>query len=390
MDIGTIVTQVTLGIDQLYRRQAGGDSFMDKEGLVPVILTNLPPYRFQTWDEADAMLLDLENENLSYMASLRRDYIGEMIDSLRTLVATFRGDQLDYLTRVRRCLRVSPAAVSDDIIQVYTREIDENLHALGYGEGELAERVERWESDSQVPVDKVLPTLKQLLEIARERTQDRFFRLPEVMLEPVAIHRVPFSAYCDYPGHRLLLNVDYPYTLPGLKHLACHEGFPGHAVHLAVREIKTRNGEMPTDGALVVTNSASSPIFEGIGENGIYFLDWIDGPADELGMALTRMRSAARINAALMIHAQGKSVEQARDYLVHNAFLKPSQAESRLGFLTHKLRAPFIFAYWQGDMAVSKVWARVTPPQRPEFFHYLYDHMHTPTTLKAYWNPARV
>jgi hypothetical protein len=390
MDLGAELTQVTLGIDLLYRRQAGGDSFMDKEGLVPVILTDLPPRNFQTWNGADAALQDLEKEIRSHDAGLRRDYVSEMIDSLRTLVATFRGDRLSYSERVQRCLRVSPAAVSDEIMQDYRRNIDENLRALGYVKGDLAERVERWEGDSQVPADKVLPTLKQLLQIARERTQDRLFPLTDVMLGPVAIHDVPFSAYCDYPGRQLLLNMDYPYTMPGLKHLACHEGYPGHVVHLAVREAKTRNGEMPMDGALVVTNSASSPIFEGIAENGIYFLDWIEGPADELGMALIRLRSAARVNAALMIHSQGKSIEEARDYLVRSCFLNLRQAESRLGFLTHKLRAPFIFAYWQGDLAVASVWTKVTLAQKKEFFHYLYDYMHTPTTLATYWHPVLV
>src|SRR4029077_11874976 len=102
--------------------------------------------------------------------------------------------------------------------------------------------------------------------------------------------------YCDYLGRELRLNLDYGYTLPALKHLACHEGFPGHYVHLAIREHRTRDGLMPLDGALVVTSSASSPLFEGIAENGIFSLDWIEGPADELGMTLNRLRAAARIN----------------------------------------------------------------------------------------------
>ena len=37
---------------------------------------------------------------------------------------------------------------------------------------------------------------------------------------------------------------------------------------------------MPADAPLVLVNSATSAIFEGIGENGIYFLDWVEGPAD--------------------------------------------------------------------------------------------------------------
>ena len=33
---------------------------------------------------------------------------------------------------------------------------------------------------------------------------------------------------------------------------------------------------MPLDGAQVVTSSASSALFEGIADNGLYFLDWVE------------------------------------------------------------------------------------------------------------------
>ena len=142
---------------------------------------------------------------------------------------------------------------------------------------------------------------------------------------------------------------------------------------------------MPADAPLVMVNSASSAIFEGIGENGIYFLDWVEGPEDRLCMALNRLRSAARCNAALMIHRDGAPLGQARAYLADTCYAGPAWVESRLAFLTHKLRAPFIFAYWCGDVAVDRVWQTVLPDQRPAFFRYLYHHMHTPTTLQAHW-----
>ncbi len=211
------------------------------------------------------------------------------------------------------------------------------------------------------------------------------FPVPEGMLEPVGVHRVPFAAYCDYPGRRLILNLDYGYTLPALKHLACHEGFPGHFVHMALREALTSSGEMPLDGALVVTSSASSPLFEGIAETGIQFLDWIEGPTDRLAIALNRLRSAARINAAWKIHAENASEQAAVAYLMSTCLQSRAWAESRLAFLTHPLRAPFIFAYWYGEQAVEQVWQRVEPARRREFWHFLYSNMHTPSTLDAYW-----
>lgn len=380
------LTQATLGMDQLYRAQKGGGGVLDREGLVPVILTDLPATKFATWDEADANLLDLAKQVSSVGDAVRRDYLIEMVESLRGLVATFRGDAQSYLERVERCLRVSAQPVSPEMLDHYRVEIDRLLRQLGRAQGTLAERVPRWESDSQVPRDQVEDVLRELLAEARKRTQEKMFLLPDIPFEPVGVSGVPFSAYCDYVGRQLRVNVDMRYTRSALKHLACHEGYPGHLVHLAVREERTKSGTMPMDAALVVTNSASSAIFEGIGENGVYFLDWIEGAEDELAMTLNRLRSGARMNAALMIHHEGKPLEQVKAYLQETCFATPAWVESRVAFLTHSLRAPFIFAYWCGDMGVEQVWRRVKPNQRQTFFQHLYYRMHTTVTLDKYWS----
>lgn len=385
MDIGFELTRVTLGIDQLYRRQNEGNGVLDREGLVPVILTDVDRTRLKSWDDADAALNELETQLPSANDEMRRAYLGEMVDSLRALIVTFRGEGLSYAERVRRCLRVPGEPVSDEILESYRATISRCLGQLGYNGSDLTRELMRWEQDFRVHDTEVLPTLKGLLEEASARTRAKMFDFPEGMIEPVGVRGVPFAAYCDYLGRELRLNLDYGYTRPALKHLACHEGSPGHYVHLAVREEKTRNGTMPLDAALVVTSSASSPLFEGIAENGIYFLDWIDDAHDELGLTLSRLRSAARINAAWMIHAEGQPREQVVDFLMTSCLESREWAESRIAFLVHPLRAPFIFAYWYGDMAVARVWERVTPERRGDFWHYLYDHTHTPDTLNHYW-----
>lgn len=385
MHIGTELTRVTVGIDQLYRRQNEGNGVLDREGLAPVILTDAAPVSLNDWGEADAALEELERQLPNVADEMRRAYLAEMLDSLRALVLTFRGARLSYAERLRRCLRVPAQPVSDEILANYGETIARCLRELGYAGGDIRGELERWEQEKRVPDEKVLPTLKELLQQASERTQVKMFSFPEGMLEPVGVRGVPFAAYCDYPGRELRLNLDYGYTRPALKHLACHEGFPGHYVHLAVREQKTRDGQMPLDAALVVTSSASSPLFEGIAENGIYFLDWIEGAEDELGMTVSRLRSAARINAAWMIHAEARPHDEVIEYLTTTCLESRAWAESRLAFLTHALRAPFIFAYWYGDMAVARVWERVRASRRGEFWHYLYDNMHTPNTLDSFW-----
>jgi hypothetical protein len=386
MDIGTELVRVTLGIDQLYRAQNTDKGVLDREGLVPVNLTAVKPACLAHWDNADTEINALERQALTEQDHARRAYLWEMLDSLRALVMTFRGMQLTYAERVARCLRVPGQPVPAETLEHYRETIAQCLHELGYNGANLAAEVVRWENEQRVPDEQVLPLLSEMLHQASIRTRAKMLAFPEGMLEPVGVRAVPFAAYCDYRDRKLHLNLDHGYTRPALKHLACHEGFPGHYVHLAVREEKTRNGEMPLDAALVVTSSASSAFFEGIAENGIYFLDWVEGADDVLGMTLNRLRAAARINAAWMIHAEARPRAEVIEFLMTSCMESRAWAESRLAFLTHPLRAPFIFAYWYGDMAVAQLWARVTPERRVEFWHYLYEKMHTPTTLTTFWN----
>ncbi|MGO4836374.1 hypothetical protein AB4144_29435, partial [Rhizobiaceae sp. 2RAB30] len=156
-------------------------------------------------------------------------------------------------------------------------------------------------------------------------------------------------------------------------------------VHLALRERHVAESKMPLDAAQVVTSSASSALFEGIADNGVFFLDWIDGPEDELGVALQRLRSALRCNAAWMMHGEGKGLDEIVPIIAAGGFQDEITVRSRLAFLGHDLRAPFVYAYWCGDIAVNEVWKTVPSERRGDFWHYLYANMHTPTTLRRHW-----
>jgi hypothetical protein len=391
VDLGTELAQGMLGVDRLYRTSAGGDGILDREGLVAFPPPAPEPADYADWRQADAALAALQARLPEIGQALRRDFVAEMLDALRAMVAGFSGQNLDYTERVERCLRTPARPAAPGVMDGYRQTIDQCLAELGFTAGNQAERVAAWENRNRVPPEEVPGVLNDLLREAAVRTADLVLPLPvpDLSMTAVGLHDQPFSAYCDSPNRQLKVNLDYVYTRPALKHLACHEAFPGHLLHINVREQRTFAGLMPADAPLVMVNSASSAIFEGIGENGIYFLNWIDGPADRLAMSLNRLRSAARCNAALMIHRDGASLDQVRAYLAATCYATPAWVESRLAFLTHRLRAPFIFAYWYGDLAVERVWRTVTPAERPAFFRYLYHHMHTPTTLQPFWAEFR-
>jgi hypothetical protein len=387
IDLGTELAQAMLGMDRLYRGGETGDGILDREGLVAFPPAQPEPASYADWQAADAALAALESRLPEIDEPLRRDFVAEMLFSLRAAVAGFGGTRLSYAETVECCLRTPARGASPQDMQGYRVTIGDCLKELGFDKGRLGERVTQWETTNRVPPADVPDVLNELLREGAKRTAERVLPLPtaDLAMTAVGLHDQPFSAYCDSPHRQLKVNLDYVYTRAALKHLACHEAFPGHLLHITLREQRTQAGLMPADAPLVMVNSASSAIFEGIGENGIYFLDWVDGPEDRLAMALNRLRSAARCNAALMIHRDGAPLDYARAYLTETCYAGPAWVESRLAFLTHKLRAPFIFAYWCGDMAVDRVWQTVQPDQRPAFFRYLYHNMHTPTTLYAHW-----
>ena len=386
MKLGKELAELTAGIDQLYRRTPRSDGFLDKEGLIPVAVAAVTPMPLADYDAAIAALNALQARLDSEAESpLRRDYLDEMIDSLLTLVATFQEQDVPFAERVRRQIRVDTQLVGNDVLEGYRRIIRDKLNEMGFSGGPLAEDLARWEQSVLVPRDQVLETMRTLTLEARNRVSATMYPMADQWMEPEGVTAAPYSAYCDYPSRKVLMNLDFPYTRFALKHLATHEVFPGHLVHLALREKYVAEGRMPLDGAQVVTSSASSALFEGIADNGMFFLDWIEGPEDELGVALQRLRGALRCNAAWMMHAQGMSLDEIVPIVADGGFQDPVTARSRLAFLGHKLRAPFVYAYWCGDMAVHDVWTRVAPEERGAFWAYLYGNMHTPGTLARYW-----
>ncbi len=256
-------------------------------------------------------------------------------------------------------MRVDTQMVDAHVLNGYRAIIQDQLNTLGYGGADVATDVRRWEADNRVASESLLDTMRAYLAEARVRTAVMFDGLEQEWLEPAEIRDVPFSAYCDFPGRKLLLNLDSPYTSFALKHLACHEAFPGHLVHLHRRERLVATGAMPVDGAQVVTSSASSALFEGIADNGLYFFNWAESPGDELAIALRRLRGALRCNAAWLLHAEGRNVDEVAQATAEGGYEEPERAAARLAFVRHGLRAPFVYAYWCGDMAVNEVWQRV-------------------------------
>ncbi|MDQ0133786.1 hypothetical protein J2T08_001704 [Neorhizobium galegae] len=394
MELGRELAAISAGLDLLYRSRNRNAGILDAEGLIPVAVAEVVPQRFNSYEEAEAALLSLRDRLGQAETALRGDWLDEMSDSLLALIATFRGDPITFAERLERQIRVDVRDIPDEAITGYHKGIREALDELGFRGGSLLEDFGRWEEHARIPEDKVLDVLADFQRKARARcgalaTALNAYWLDDEWIKPVARRDVPYSAYCDFPGRQVLLNVGFPYTAFSLKHLAVHEAFPGHLVHLKLRERRVMEGLMPLDAAQVVTSSASSALFEGIADNGLQFLDWIETPEDHLGQHLQRLRSALRCRAAWKVLGEGQSLDEVVPGIAAASLQSSYVTRSRLAFLHHDLRAPFVYAYWCGEMAVDQVWSRTAIEERGTFWAYLYGNMHTPKTLPTHWNSRR-
>lgn len=384
MNIGQDLAEITAGIDILYRGGIGKDGFLNREGLIPVAVAEVTPRPLRGWSEVqDALAAIAERAAAEAEDAQRAGWLTEMTGSLASLSRLLAGETQSFQTRLREQLCVETTVIGEDILDGYRADLRGALDEMGYRSGDLTTDVAAWEDATTVPPGEVISTLAAIQRQAQARSQALVFDIGGDWITPVGVADKPFNAYCDYPGRELLLNLGYRYTQFDLKHLATHEAFPGHLVHLSRRESQVAAGRMPLEGAQVVTSTASSPLFEGIADNGIDLLGWIEAPQDVAGIALQRLRSALRCNASWMIFAEGKSAEAAADAVAGPSFQTIVTMRHRLALVSHELRAPFLYAYWCGDDAVHRFLEQTRDWPRARVVAELYDRMHTPTTLMA-------
>lgn len=373
------VTDMLLGVDSLIR-VTGGES---DDGLVVVNMDpERVPARYDSFEAADAAIEELRRRASALPEADRRRYYDQLCTSTRTLLAWRRGT-VPFAEQLAGFLHVPAESVSDGELEALRTQMHALLGEMGY-DGDLAARAAAWEARNRVPADEVQETLTALLDEAWDRTVDEI-AIPASKDDGMRVSTVtgvPFNARCDYLHRTVELNVEPILTRPSLKHLAVHEGYPGHYVQFKLRETWYREGRAPADGLLSIVNSASSSPFEGIADNGMHVIDWIASEDDRLSALLSRYRSGLGAAAAWRLHALGWSVDAVTDWLRARALIGgEGWAANRMRFIGAPQRAALIWSYWWGEQTVYPVWARQPREARGEFLEYLYGRMHSLQTV---------
>lgn len=375
------LTSALLGVDALYRAETS-----DQDALVVVNMsTTHQPAPYESYADAVTQFTDLQRRAGALPEPDRQRYYAQACHSTLAFIHWRRG-HLPFEGQIRDFLHVPAAPAVDAELDALRREMRDLLNRMGYN-GDLRSQCATWEARNRVPPDEVKGVLDILLDEAWDRTAQRF-ELPAPKsdgMRVATVAGVPFNARCNYIQRQVELNIDPILTRPALKHLAVHECYPGHYVQFKLRETWYRDGIAPADGLLSVVNTASSCTFEGIADNGLHVLDWIDSDDDRFSAIMTRYRSGIGTAAAWRLHALGWSESAVTDWLRDQSLVGgEGWIANRMGFIVAPQRCALIWSYWWGEASVAPIWQRVPPARRPAFLQFLYGRMHSPQSVAMF------
>lgn len=379
--LGERVMTALLGLDSLYRAESGdGDGLavlnMDTEG-------RYAPDAFATWEDAARAFREIRRAAAGLPEDDRRRYYEQLSQSTLAFIR-WRSHGLPFREQLAGFLHVPAAPAAEEELEELRAGMRRLLDAMGY-RGTLADQCRSWEERNRVAPEDVPEVLQELLARAWERTEESLLPIPAPPsdgMKVATVRGVAYNARCDYLARTIELNVDPVLTRPGLKHLAVHEGYPGHYVQFKLRETWAREGTAPADVLLSIVNSASSSVFEGIADAGMEAVGWVDAPDDRLQALLNRYRAGIGTVAAWRLHAEAEPEDAVADWLRASALVGgEGWVDNRMRFIAAPARAVLIWSYWWGEPTVARAWGRVPAERRADFVRWLYGRMHSNDTV---------
>lgn len=315
--------------------------------------------------EADALLAEVED-----------GWLADQLRGVRTYAGVLAGEPTGYADEVERCYGVRPTRADPAVYAAAHETLDELLP----GEGSLVERREAWRDANRLDGDRFFALMHDLLADLRRRTEAAF-GLPDgegLELEPV--ENEPWWAFNYYLGglrSRVVVNTDLPTTVQEAVHLAAHEAYPGHHTEHAWKERLLFDSGRAIGESLMLVPTPQSLLSEGIAETGAEILLDAAGRAEvaaiaarhgveydsEVAHALARAALPLRgvqLDAALMIHEEGRPVEEAQAYVERWALMPPERAAHSIAFAVDPTWRAYVVCYSQGER-LCRAWVAGDP-----------------------------
>ena len=223
------------------------------------------------------------------------------------------------------------------------------------------------------------------------------FGLPEgETTEIVLVEKEHWSAFNHYLGglrSRVLVNTDVPFHAHVLAHLVAHELYPGHHTEAALKEELLVRGDGRLELTATFVGTPESTVAEGIAEIGLEVLLGDDAHALGARHAATfgipydaevarrvvdarRALAEVAVNAALLLHVDGRSADDVAAYMRRWALADDARARKSVEFMTHPTSRAYVACYSQGEKLAQRYVG-----QDAERFRRLLTEQLTPADL---------
>ena len=383
--LGYEITAIAAGLDSFERKINNGHGIIDDEGLIPLYLGKdlIKERKFGSWEEVDAAIEEVASEVAVITDGPRRLFLEKLMNSLRMATLLFQGGDASFTEKLTRLVGVPAESLEDSFIEDLGVRLADALDRAGFSKGTLRDKILTWEQSGAIAPEHLSNVFGELMEQAQERT-DRMIVDTEgytMVLNPV--RNTHFSARCNFSGGKMDINVDNRFSRAALKHLVAHECFPGHSTQNIYTLRNFKQGKSTADVLLCSLNGITGVLQEGIGDQGVELIEWIEDVHDEIQALLRRYQSSVATQAAWKINMEHITDEQAYAYMRDVGAMQDARIKGRIHMARHPFRSGFISSYFYGNEAVRRVRLAVgdDSQRRRLFIDELYGNMHAPESL---------
>jgi hypothetical protein len=326
----------------------------------------------------------------------RRAYLKEELRAMHTTICILAGDPPAFVNEVESLYGVTPKWVDESIFAEAHRVLNEVLP----GSGSLRERVMGFKERSRVTAEVAEPIIRRLVELLRGRTAALFGLPAGEDCEVTFVRDKPWIAYNwylgDYKSH-IDFNQDVPIEMWSLPYTVAHEIYPGHHTEFAIKEQRLYRGEGRPEHSILLSNTPSSLVSEGIAENGLEAVANEDEIAaimkDCYEDAALPRDDAARVmdfikayrlekvtdNQVLLLYRDHAPDNEIINYGIRYGLMDEEQGQHLLRFCRDPLSRSYTYNYTLGRDLVAVFLAQADA--KTEAFRQLLYEPFTPTQI---------
>ena len=350
---------------------------------------------------ARRLLADLEaTPRTAEFTDQRSDYLTAHLRALDLAGRKFAGQDIGFVDEVRTYFDVEIGRGDEDRYRAAHALLDS---ALG-GSGPLAERMNAERKTDEIPPERVEEAIGAFSSALRDIVRAAY-PLPdaETVVYEVVTDK-PWSGFNYYEGDyrsRVAVNIDLKQQMSHLPALIAHEAYPGHHTEHCRKEAGLVAGLGQAEQTIFLVNTPQCLMAEGLADLALHAAvgpgwgRWAQEIYADLGLrfdgeraeALTAARAdlaGVRQDAALMLHDEGRDVDDVVAFLKRWLLVDDTRARQMLRFLSSPLWRAYTSTYVEG-YRLLRTWLDCRPDGvgLTERFGRLLDEPLIPSSLRA-------